>query len=291
MNRLPDAEKLTIVGCSTVCLREYPVEQALRAISSAGFSRVELTAIPVFSPHVDVVERPPAQATYLRELLNQFELVPSGINSVAWYPDALDDPDELLSRHRTVADVAVALGIPVWVIDAGRRDLPPADTSRTPLSRLVDMLADVASLARDRGLKLALEVPHIRTLAEDVSESVSLLDALQLPDLLLDCDTSHVHRSGATADQYVSRLGNHVGHVSLRDVDVHGANATPGDGVFDYESLVAGLVTSGFDGPWFVELESPTGTKIDDVMAAAIRGGRFVEGLVTLAASHQSDNS
>lgn len=269
------------IACSTLCLRKLPVEEAVRRIADAGFAYVELTAVPSFSPHVDIVSRPEGEAERLAKLLSDNGLQAAGLNSVPWIPDALDDRDELRRRYTAAADAAVAVGAPIWVVDSGQPERdgdghPPGHGAR----RWRETVTMAAELAAARGLTLAVESPHRGTLSESVAGSRELIDSAGIDALRIDYDTSHIQNSGSSVEESIAVLGDRIGHVALRDAKPDGTFCVPGDGGYDYGALIRELNRIGYDGPLVIELETPGVEDSDEVIADAVRTREFIERLL-----------
>src|SRR4051794_26413326 len=96
------------VACSTISFGSMPVGEALDRIAGAGFTLIDLAAVPRFFPHVDVISGAADQGGELAKQLAHYGLEVFGLQSVPWIPDALDDPDELRRRYTVAADVAVS---------------------------------------------------------------------------------------------------------------------------------------------------------------------------------------
>lgn len=269
------------IGCSSVTLRAEPVDVALERIAAAGFTLTELAAIPVFAPHVDLVDRPDGQGERLAARCRELGLDVAGVNSVAWYPDALDDPDELRRRYTLCADVAVAVGAPVWVIDAGKPEGTGAAATRAEaVDRWKRTAAMAAELADERGLRLAVEAPHRNTLAETVPAAVELAAAAGVPGLGFDYDTSHIFNSGSSVAESLELVGDRILHIALRDANREGTFCAPGDGEFDFAALVAGLAARRYDGDLVLELETPGGLTAEQIMEEAVRARSVMEQLL-----------
>ncbi|WP_405406242.1 sugar phosphate isomerase/epimerase family protein [Paracoccus sp. Ld10] len=78
-------------------------------------------------------------------------------------------------------------------------------------------LATVADMARDRGLRIAVET-HPDTLADSLGATLSLLDALDHPAVGVNFDVLHVWESGTDPMAALSALRSHVDHLHLKSV-------------------------------------------------------------------------
>lgn len=265
------------IGCSTISFGPLPVQEALSRIADLGFSLVDIAAVPKIFEHILLVDPPEAQIDTIAAVLHERAMQLVAVPTVAWIPDALDDPDELRRRYSIAADAAAALRAKVWVVDAGQSS-GGREKGLQRWRRTIDMAAELAAA---RGLRLAVEAPHAGTLATTLPEAIELLELADNPDLGVDYDTSHVHNGGASIAESIAALGPRIAHVALRDVVEAHHYAPPGEGVYDFRELLGALDRAGWDGDLMLELEPPEAESGADRRSdAAGRGKRHVEGLL-----------
>jgi inosose dehydratase len=256
------------------------VAEALKRIADAGFEHVELCAIPVWCPHVDIAARPDGQGEQLAALTKELGLTVVGMNSVPWIPDALDDPAELKARFTAAADVAAAIGAPVWVIDGGQ-PLPEERGGRpAAVERWRANVVLAAELAKERGIKLAVETPHRGTIAESVEGAVALLHEAGVEGLGMDYDTSHVYNAGTSVADSLDLAYDRIAHVALRDAKPDGSFCAPGDGGYDFAALVAALRQRGYGGDLVLELETAGELSTDEIVDEAVRSHKLIADLL-----------
>src|SRR2546423_5146314 len=94
------------VACSTISFGSLPVGETLDRIAGAGFTVIDLAAVPRIFPHVDLVAGAVDQGDQLAKQLAVHGLEVFGLQSGPWIPDAIDDPAELHQRYTVAADVA-----------------------------------------------------------------------------------------------------------------------------------------------------------------------------------------
>ena len=138
--------------------------------------------------------------------------------------------------------------------------------------RLAEGLNRFGALAKEKGLRLAYH-HHMGTgvqTAEEIDRLMSMTD----PDLLmLLVDNGHLLFSGESAEDIISRYGDRIGHVHLKDIRpevvarakreglsfldsiLAGAFTVPGDGPTDFGALLRPVVDSDYDGWFMVEAE------------------------------------
>lgn len=115
-------------------------------------------------------------------------------------------------------------------------------------SVLVDSVRTCAKIAREAGLRLAMETR--------VGELVSNTDALlRLMDHVADSsfgavfDTGHLHAQKEILPLSVEKLGQRIFYVHASDNDGRdNAHLAPGRGTVDWDALIRGLRRRGFDG-------------------------------------------
>jgi sugar phosphate isomerase/epimerase len=119
------------------------------------------------------------------------------------------------------------------------------------------MIDSAFELTSGAGVLLAVEAPHTGTLAERFDQVAELLAVLDLPEVGIDYDTSHVYRSGTSLEDSLRFVGERMVKVALRDVDSDGEFCRPGQGHVDFRRLLALLRANGYAGDLVLELETP----------------------------------
>jgi sugar phosphate isomerase/epimerase len=238
------------LGCSTISLRTSVLDDACGLIAAAGFTVVDLGAVPTWCDHVNLLNGSPEQLERIRTTVERHAFRVAGIQAVPRIPDATDDLAELRRRHEVALDAAIATGSMLLVdpgtgIDCGRA---------AGLSRFARTIEMIAELARDRGVGLAIEAPNHGTLASTLDETLSLLELIDMPDLGIDLDTFHVFNCGSAAEDVVTALGDRIVHVACRDGRGDGTNHTPGDGDFDFGDFFSQLARIDYSGDVTLEL-------------------------------------
>ena len=73
------------------------------------------------------------------------------------------------------------------------------------------------------------------------------------PDLKGVLDIKQARISGAPYEEYLQEMGESIATVHLSDVREDGKMCLPGQGKFDFETLIKRLLDVGFDGPMLIE--------------------------------------
>ena len=127
--------------------------------------------------------------------------------------------------------------------------------------------------AKTLGLEIAIELePFKMSLVNGVDSMLRFLDDVGLPNVLANCDISHLHLVRAPIDD-VARLKGRIAHVHLSDCDgkVHG-DLPPGRGITPVKDYLRAIRDTGFDRTVSIELEfSPQPERIVEWVEEAYR--------------------
>jgi sugar phosphate isomerase/epimerase len=272
------------IGCSTISLGHVPVGIALDEIAAAGFSVIDVAAIPKTFPHIDLsVDASSRQGDGLAAQIDSLSLRVSAVNSIPWIPDALDEPRELLRRYRICADVAAAIQAELWIVDANTPASSQNGGRKRGVERWLASVAIAAELAADRNLRLAVEAPHALTLAVRIDDVLELLDVVDSPDLCLDFDTSHAYLSGQPMDEWIRAVGHRIAHVSVRDLAAEVGAVNPGEGLIDFGLVLGTLQDVGYAGDIVLELEPSGERSLAQRKADAIQSRQYLQSLLGAA--------
>jgi sugar phosphate isomerase/epimerase len=244
--------------CSSLSLLGVGPADAITAIAELGFPALDLVSIPSLpEPHVDVVGRDPAELQKLARVAGRAGIEVATVVTIAG--DGLNEWDsvEIDARVAWAARACQALGSRRLVLDAGN-PIPGEQIDRaSALARWKAMFDAAYKLTSAAGIKLVVEAPHSGTLAERFDEVAELLAVLDNPEVGLDYDTSHVHRSGTSLEESLRLVGGRIDKVALRDVDADDEFCRPGRGEVDFAQLFALLAECGYAGDLVIELETP----------------------------------
>ena len=251
------------IGCNTVAFRKDTLEFALERISAAGYEYVEVEANLAWCPHADPWADDP---TKFKETVAGFGF--KGVSGIGSHR-------ELITSEQGVKDIAQALkwskaaGVPVVLTGEGR--LPRDMTQEDALLILKDRLAELAEVAEQNGVYLALEDHGSISLAS--LEGLPIILGLVRSDWIgVNFDTANIHRGdyvGTDRGGYEWKLGQIAGHSEvelLRRVvdrvkhvhfkDVTGRDAvTLGKGDVDLLGCIKILRDARFEGVLSYETE------------------------------------
>jgi sugar phosphate isomerase/epimerase len=162
--------------------------------------------------------------------------------------------------RRDLLDAAEALAVPTIKVAVALEETPPEDLLLTELDRL-------ATEARERGTRVALEPMPFSTSVRTLEDGVRILDALGNPAAGLCVDIWHVFRAGTPYDTIPALLDrDRIFIVELDDgasqpegtlwSDTVDRRRYPGEGDFDVPAFINAVRATGFDDFWGVEIIS-----------------------------------
>ena len=263
-----------ITACSTLAFSLSSLEVALKHIRSYGFGHVEIAEMLTHSKHFPIDTVDPIA---IRRLLAKYSLKPiagnitsaiyctsdSGLlkapvgnqssaereeikkakqNVVFYRLHVKDEAEKYRLRVRKLIDQAGTAGIPMLVLDVGVKE--HIDDIDRDLPRIAAVLDEEAEYAKEAGIKIALEMPHVWQPYCDLERSKQMLSHLQSDNVGVLIDSTHWHVSGYDIDDYVSFLRERLWHIHLRDAAGKDSPAarykleiTPGKGEVDFGLL------------------------------------------------------
>ena len=92
--------------------------------------------------------------------------------------------------------------------------------------------------------------------------------ASEVPDLRGVLDIKQARISGYPYEEYLREMGDKLAHVHISDVDNNGKICLPGQGVFDFDTLVKRLKDVGFDGALLIEVYKNDYTEVAELKTA-----------------------
>ena len=234
--------------------REHLVE-----VSAHGFDGVEIYATRT---HVDYRDERTAAA--LGEWLDDTRLAAFSIHAPTttsyvngtWGDTLSIGASDDERRRQAVAETSAALvfaatiGAPILVLHLGFPSADPAETQRAAVAR---SLAELADLAEQAGVRLALEL-----IPNGLSQAARLVHWLEEDAELgrsgICLDVGHANLVGDAVDA-IETCSGHIITTHLHDnrgkKDEH---LVPGEGAIDWTAAMLAFQKVGYDGPWVFEL-------------------------------------
>ncbi len=285
----------TVTACSTLAFSLSSLETALQHISSYGFDRVEISDQLTHSKHFSTDASRPVDPEEVRVLLAKYSLSPVVANctlatfytsqpgldrspveqqsaaeteeirrakqDLAVYKlHEKDQAEAYRLRARKHIDNATIAGIDMVCLEAGRRT-QIEDVNRE-LKAAAEVIDEMAEYARESGIKILLEMPHVWDLYYDADKSKQMLSYLESDNVGVVLDSTHWHTSDYDIDDYVRFLQDRLWHIHLRDAAGKDSSAgdyelekTPGRGEVDFALLGQTLDKYGYRGNVTLETE------------------------------------
>jgi L-ribulose-5-phosphate 3-epimerase len=220
----------------------YGLDEALRGIAAAGFSNVELTAVPGWTEHVEL-----NGSDELRRKLGEH-----GLTAVSLSGHSDLTTREGLEHGIRAVRWAAAFGIPIVNTAVGGH----ASKEESEQAFLANV-GELADAAEEAGMIVALEI-HGDIMASG-RKTLPLLEKIGRESVKVNYDTANVEfYSGDKAVDDLEAIAPHLAHVHLKDT-------AGGKGVWDFGAIGSGSVDfarvldildqAGYRGPLSVELE------------------------------------
>lgn len=261
----------TQLSCSTICFRDYSLEQALFLVRAQGFKAVDLGALRGLCEHV------PLFGTN-EELRDAARIVKeSGVRvlSVNADPGSFNEdiaPLQILDRIETLSVFCAEVGSPMLLLPCGA-----AERGDMPYEKQLELLAaglNAAAVTAARyGVQVVVEAPHHFRLVNTLERTRDLLQLLD-PSIPLVYDVSHIRAAGEDPAAAFSEFAPRVGHIHLRDAEAGDIRKVLGSGDIDFAGFYVASRRAGYSGEYVLELEtheSPFATKEGEVSDALTR--------------------
>ncbi len=221
----------------------YGLDEALAGIAEAGYTHVELSAVPGWTDHVDL----DADPSELRRKLDRHGLAPV---SLSGHSDLTTR--EGLEHGIKAVRWAADFGLPIVNTAVGGHQ--SADENEAAFLGNIGELADAAEAA---GIVVALEIHGDIMASSDVT--IPLLEKIGRDSIKVNYDTANVEfYSGQKAVDDLPKITPYLAHVHLKDTTGGKGNwdfPAIGNGVVDFARVLAILRDAGYAGPFSVELE------------------------------------
>lgn len=224
-------------------------EEALPLLNELGVSVVEvfLTSFSEYGyPFAEVLAAKKGSLTVnsVHDLNTEFE--PQLFSS---HPRVREDAYGWLDK---VLQSANALGAPYYTFHGTSRVKRASRSGEhDDFNAMIKGFSTLTDYCRKRGVTLCLENVEWSTYNRiGVFEKLSK----QIPALYGVLDIKQARISEYPYEQYVEEMGEKLAYAHVSDIDENGKIRLPGQGVFDYETLIKRLQDVGFDGALLIEV-------------------------------------
>jgi sugar phosphate isomerase/epimerase len=269
------------LGCSTISFRHLGLADALATIAGLGFTEIDLGALPGVCDHVPYVLDAEAVKT-VAAVVEASGLPVRSINAdIGDLNRSLDEPASTARREHLdmLVALAVATGSGALVLPCGALDHEPLETLDADLNLVAAQLIAAARVAADHGVELWTESLHFHRLCWNLERAQQLSERLAGTPVRQVMDFSHVVASGGDPVEFISRLGDHISHVHIRDAVPGNINLSVGNGDVDFAYGLKTLEHVDYAGHFSLELETRDITN-DERPAATARAGRLISALI-----------
>ena len=243
------------IGCSTVTFRSCPLPEALDRIRRRDMVRVDIGVVPEFCPHYDPLATDGDDER--RRVLNAVRSRGMRVSTLNSVPGSFNAPnaDAETIKRAAQANFALAHELGCYAVTVNSGVAAPENEWHEQARMVAGHLHELALIARDHGVELSIEAPHVGALAQSNRQAVDLIDLIGSEHVTVTFDTSHVHLGGGTLLEAFAALKGRVGHVHLRDAAGEDFLVTPGEGEVDFRSFLRELLASGYRRDLNLELE------------------------------------
>jgi len=242
----------------------YSLDEALAGIAEAGYSGVELSAVPGWTEHV-VLGDDPAE---LRAKLAGYGLTPV---SLSGHSDLTTK--EGLAHGIKAVRWAADYGLPIVNTAIGGHWSEDEDESA-----FLGNIDELAGAAEAAGVVVALEI-HGDIMASG-AKTKPLIERIGRESIRVNYDTANCEFYGdVTAVEDIPTIAPYLANVHLKD-KVGGAREwdfpAPGEGHVDFAAVLQVLADAGYSGPYAVEVEFkgepwPPLAEVNRALASAYR--------------------
>jgi L-ribulose-5-phosphate 3-epimerase len=224
----------------------YSLEEALRGIANAGFSYVELSAVPGWTEHVPL-DATDAELDEIRDMMAHY-----GLEAVSMSGHSDLTSTEGLEQGKKAVILTQKLGLDIMNTAIGGHYSEDEDESA-----FLENINELADFARERGVKLGIEVHGDITASGRLARE--MIERLDIDNVFVNHDTANCEfYGGVHAEDDVQGMAPYMVHCHLKDKRGEGKVwdfPAIGEGHVDFEAVLNTLAEEGYEGPYSVEIE------------------------------------
>ena len=258
------------IGCTTRPFNEISFAEACERIAAAGYTDVAVFANEGQTPVRS--DSSPEEVASTRQAAGDAGLAPSMLIGRTQLNLGLDGA---IDDYKRLIDNAAALGTK-WLLDCGVGN-------EELFKDYYELLRRTAPHAGDAGVNLTLK-PH-GGITLEVDQLLKAYKEVNHPAFGICFDPGNIiyYTNGALRPETdVERVAPAVNTGIIKDCSIEddkpNVAVTPGEGLVDFETCLAGLVNNGFDGPLYVECVG--GSEIEEIDANVRATLGFVSGIL-----------
>lgn len=263
------------VSIGTLSYRGLTLDDALRGISKAGFSCIEIAALNGTIQHIRPDTMTKAEVDFLKKQINghNLELV-----TVAGHSDLTKA--ESVAYIKSCIDIAEEMGAEFVTTGAGEGD------SKDAISQFYRNMEELGQYALEKGITIALENDGgICATGKETAKLVRNINSEGVKINYDTCNSIYFGDSGVDLEEDLKYTLDYLGHVHLKDkIGGKGIFNFPalGEGTIDFGLLLRILIDKGYTGPLSVEIEFQEDTKLtaEFVDQAVKRSHDFLDNLL-----------
>jgi protein FrlC len=236
----------------TSLYKNYALEDAIQQIAVAGFDAVEIWG---GRPHAYPDDMRKHDIQHIRSLMDDQGLEIAAVFPAQYhYPCCLCSPAvkvRIESVHYLMdsIELAVRLGAPVVIICPSHTLHNQHPDSAWEL--LADSLIRLCEFSSHYNILLAIEPSdkHATDMINTNIQAMDMIDQIGCDNLGVSFNTGHSLLVGEDAATVIENLGDRLFHVHINDNDgKQDQHLIPGQGQFDFQSMVQALRMTSFDG-------------------------------------------
>ncbi len=267
------------VAVSSVTFRDLPLEEALRRLRGAGFTRLDLTAIRHYCDHFDplLVDVGEDECVRVRDLIARYDMRAISLTTFPANPlsHTLNGDD-----WTEGVDAYVRLGLHLgatWYLLPPGSPAPQPEHWRATAEHAKPWLRDAAMRILNAGMQPVIALQS-GSLARTSADGLHLRTLLGLPSIGLATDPAHAFAMGEDPVAALRQLGDALAFVVLRDTNGVSFNLPPGLGRLDYPAILAMLDDIDYLGPLVLAIDDIT-LPVDTRATLLKKAWEYLDGL------------
>ncbi len=193
------------LGCSTILFGGFPLETALKGIKQAGYTAIELCAIPGMADHLSA----DGGADDYRDVRRSIADLGLTVESIGASTNLLDP--ERRARFVRLIKAAAILGAPAITTGSGG-----VSDDEQSYRAVVATIGELARTAAGEGVKLSIK-PHVRAAVYSTPTALRFMADVDRNWVGLNYDASHLWRANETPEESLKSLGPYLATARIRD--------------------------------------------------------------------------